>query len=98
MRLLPTAGSLLVCCGATFLVNIRVWGIPVSNGYRLELSNTFLTHALRNWGQLLQNRQIFRQGGGHPLVRCRCGVDVGVGGKIVVAVPQPGLDVLQRVA
>ena len=67
-------------------------------GYKFWLSNTFLTHALRNWGQLLQSRQIFRQGGGHPLVRCRRRVDVGVGGKIVVAVPQPGLNVLQRVA
>ena len=31
-------------------------------------------------------------------MRCRRRVDVGVGGKIVVAVPQPGLNVLQRVA
>ena len=31
-------------------------------------------------------------------MRRRRRVDVGVGGKIVVAVPQPGLNVLQRVA
>ena len=39
--------------------------------YKFGLSNTFLTHALRNWGQLLQDGQIFRQSGRHPLVRRR---------------------------